>query len=95
MLIDCENGKTITRDGYSCLVEDENGLEFPWRRKKFSDLIKGKLMKENEEVDALEELRGKTVGLYFSAHWVGCGPSKQKRLKLICKLANKNIFHSG
>ena len=52
-------------------MEDENGLEFPWRRKKFADLIKGKLMKDNKEVEASEELKGKTVGLYFSAHWVG------------------------
>lgn len=71
VLIDCENGKTITRDGYACLMEDENGLEFPWRRKKFSELIKGKLLKDSKEVDALEELKGKTIGLYFSAHWVG------------------------
>lgn len=51
-------------------MEDENGLEFPWRRKKFGDIIKGKLLKEGKEVDALEELRGKIVGLYFAAHWV-------------------------
>ena len=59
-------------------MEDENGLEFPWRRKKFSELIKGKLLKDNEEVEALEELKGKTVGLYFSAHWVGT----ERKIKL-------------
>lgn len=81
VLIDCENGKTITRDGYSCLMEDENGLEFPWRRKKFADLIKGKLMKDNKEVEASEELKGKTVGLYFSAHW--CPPCRAFTPELI------------
>lgn len=70
VLVDGETGQTITRDGYSHLMEDESGAEFPWRRKKFSDIIKGKLLKDGKEVDALEELKGKTVGLYFSAHWV-------------------------
>jgi nucleoredoxin len=70
VLIDAETGQTITREGYSHLMEDENGTEFPWRRKKFGDIIKGKLLKEGKEVDALEELKGKIVGLYFSAHWV-------------------------
>ena len=70
VLVDGETGQTITRDGYSHLMEDETGSEFPWRRKKFSDIIKGKLLKEGKEVDALEELKGKIVGLYFSAHWV-------------------------
>ena len=71
VLVDAENGKTITCEGYNRVTEDEGGLEFPWRRKKFTDIIKGKLLKQNKDVDAIEELTGKIVGLYFAANWVG------------------------
>lgn len=77
VLVDGENGQTITRDGYSHLMEDEKGAEFPWRQEKFLDIIKGKLIKEGNEVDAVEELKGKTVGLYFSAHWVSVNGNKK------------------
>ncbi|WAR02495.1 NXN-like protein [Mya arenaria] len=49
VLVDGETGQTITRDGYSHLMEDENGAEFPWRRKKFSEIVNGKLLKDGKE----------------------------------------------
>jgi len=39
----------------------------------FVDLFKGKLVKAGKEFDS-SELAGKTVILYFSAHW--CGPCR-------------------
>ena len=60
----------ITVDGYLHLCEDETGREFPWRTKPLHDVIKGTLLHGKEEVDAASALRGKIVGLYFSAHWV-------------------------
>ena len=35
-----------------------------------SEIIGGKLLKQGEEVQAEKELKGKVVGIYFSAHWV-------------------------
>lgn len=85
VLLDGETGKTITTDGYSCLTEDPQGHEFPWRRKKFMEVISGKLVNNRkEECDAVDHLKGKFVGLYFSAHW--CPPCRAFTPELI-KLA--------
>ncbi|XP_033747442.1 nucleoredoxin-like [Pecten maximus] len=75
VLLDGETGKKITTDGYMRLTEDPEGSEFPWRKKKFTEVISGKLINNRkEECDALEHLKGKFVGIYFSAHW--CPPCR-------------------
>lgn len=72
VILDGETGKTITVDGFNHLMEDENGCAFPWKRKPFWEMIKGKLLHgdKQEEVDAMEALKGKIIGLYFAANWV-------------------------
>lgn len=71
VLIDAGTGKLITCEGYSCVINDKDGKEFPWRPKKLYEVIQGKLLRSDRtEVDAVESLKGKTVCLYFSAHWV-------------------------
>lgn len=71
VLIDGDTGKLITCEGYSCVINDKDGQEFPWRPKKVQEVIQGKLLRSDRtEVDAMESLKGKTVCLYFSAHWV-------------------------
>lgn len=73
VLIDGDTGKLITCEGYSCVINDKDGQEFPWRPKKVQEVIQGKLLRSDRtEVDAMESLKGKTVCLYFSAHWVSC-----------------------
>lgn len=81
VILDGETGKTITMDGFNHLMEDEKGCSFPWRRKPFYEMIKGKLVRGyvQEEMDALEVLKGTIVGLYFAANWVSI-----KILLLIC-----------
>ncbi|PVD31216.1 hypothetical protein C0Q70_06628 [Pomacea canaliculata] len=76
VILDGETGKTITVDGFNHLMEDENGCAFPWKRKPFWEMIKGKLLHgdKQEEVDAMEALKGKIIGLYFAANW--CPPCK-------------------
>lgn len=71
VLIDGDTGKLITCEGYSCVINDKDGQEFPWRPKKVQEVIQGKLLRSDRtEVDAMESLKGKTMCLYFSAHWV-------------------------
>lgn len=75
VLIDGDTGKLITCEGYSCVINDKDGQEFPWRPKKVQEVIQGKLLRSDRtEVDAMESLKGKTVCLYFSAHW--CPPCR-------------------
>ncbi|XP_071110864.1 nucleoredoxin-like [Haliotis cracherodii] len=73
VLLDGETGKVITVDGFNHVQEDEAGNGFPWKLKPFHDVMKGKLLHEKEEIDA-SILKGKVVGLYFSAHW--CPPCR-------------------
>ena len=46
-------------------------MEFPWRPKGIADLMQGiKLVNNEQEEKSFEELAGKIIGFYFSAHWV-------------------------
>ncbi|XP_050410244.1 nucleoredoxin isoform X1 [Patella vulgata] len=82
VLLDGENGKLITTDGFSQLMEDETGKDFPWRIKPFHEMIKGKLLNGKDElIDSNELIKGKIVGLYFSAHW--CPPCRHFTPELI------------
>lgn len=69
-MLEADTGKTITTDGRSIVVEDPTGANFPWKSKPLSELIGDKFINsDKKEVDG-EAIAGKTLGLYFSAHWV-------------------------
>ncbi len=70
-MVNAANGKLITSDGRSVIVEDDSGKKFPWIPGPFLEVVKGKFCKgiKGKEVDT-EHLRGKTLGVYFSAYWV-------------------------
>ena len=71
ILLDGKNGKVITKDARVKLLEDPDGEEFPWRPIGIADLMKGvKLVNNEQEEKAFEDLAGKVIGFYFSAHWV-------------------------
>jgi len=75
VIVDSE-GKTITTDGRSAVMEDPVGAEFPWKVKSMAELLDGvQLMRQSEKVSIKDALSGKkAIGLYFSAHW--CGPCR-------------------
>lgn len=71
IILDGKDGKVITKDARSKLLDDPNGEDFPWHNKGVADLMKNvKLVNNKQEEKPLEELKGKVTGFYFSAHWV-------------------------
>jgi len=67
------NGKTITTKGREAISEDPEGKQFPWIPPTVAECVGKELVKGQETISA-ESLKGKTIGLYFSAHW--CGPCR-------------------
>lgn len=63
------NGGVITTDGRSMVGDDPEGKDFPWRPKPLSELIGKEFLSKSGSVCGEEVIRGKTLALYFSAHW--------------------------
>ena len=71
IFLEAKSGTLITADGRSIVSDDPEGKEFPWTPKPFTELIsKGKFVNKDDEEKTWEDMKGKTIGLYFSAHWV-------------------------
>ena len=72
VIVDGQTGKTLTLDGREALQDDPEGKNFPWRNKTFLEIMAGKplLGQAGKEVDFNADLKGKILGVYFSAHWV-------------------------
>jgi nucleoredoxin len=81
-----ENGETITTDGRSAIGEDAEGENFPWKPKSFAESLGDSFCAKDGAMVGLEALKGKTLGIYFSAHW--CPPCKAFTPKLV-KTYNK------
>jgi nucleoredoxin len=75
-----EDGKTITTDGRSEIMEDPKGANFPWTPKPFSEVIGDDFVKGDKKLTKAD-LKGKKLGLYFSAHW--CPPCRGFTPKLV------------
>ena len=53
------------------VLDDPKGEKFPWRPKGIDDILKGvKPTNNKQEEKSFEDLAGKVIGFYFSAHWV-------------------------
>jgi len=68
-----EDGKTITTEGTSAVQKDPKGKNFPWKPKPFAEIIGDKFLKGDTTVGK-EAISGKTLAIYFSAHW--CPPCR-------------------
>eukprot|EP00440_Ansanella_granifera_P028618 gb/GFBE01031090.1/.p1 GENE.gb/GFBE01031090.1/~~gb/GFBE01031090.1/.p1 ORF type:complete len:443 (+),score=139.63 gb/GFBE01031090.1/:1-1329(+) len=73
VIVNAENGEVITKDGRSAVMKDPSGEKFPWIPPTFQEALGEKFMK-GDAVVGKEAIEGKTLGLYFSAHW--CPPCR-------------------
>ncbi|XP_071790233.1 nucleoredoxin-like [Asterias amurensis] len=74
VFLDGASGKVNEADGRSVVMEDKTGANFPWTPKSFEEVFSGVVINNSKEEKKTEELKGKVLGLYFSAHW--CGPCR-------------------
>jgi len=65
-------GKTITTDGRTAVMEDPKGEKFPWTPPTRAE--KAKMLLDAIGEDIVAKTNGKPIGLYFSAHW--CPPCR-------------------
>lgn len=72
VILDAE-GNIITKDGRSKVASDPKGAQFPWKPPSFADII-GEKFRRGDTIVGKEAISGKTLGLYFSAHW--CPPCR-------------------
>jgi len=70
-----KQGKTITTDGRSAVTEDPTGENFPWIPPTFAEVTANLTLVKNDGSEVpYSALQGKTIGIYFSAHW--CPPCR-------------------
>jgi len=69
------DGNTTTADGRSKVMEHFDDCEgFPWKPPTFAAALGDTFVKQDKSSVGLEAIKGKTLGLYFSAHW--CPPCR-------------------
>ena len=62
-----DTGELITTDGRSAIMDDPEGAEFPWTPKTFAESLGTSFIGQGGETVSEEAIRGKTLGIYFSA----------------------------
>jgi len=70
-------GEIITRKGRQQVMADPDAKSFPWIPKTYSEIIGGPLIKTSSDLSQTipySDLKGKLIGIYFSAHW--CPPCR-------------------
>lgn len=71
VLLDGKDGKEITKEGRGNILDDPKGNNFPWKPKTVFEVLKDVTLINNQnEKKTIDEVKGKVLGLYFSAHWV-------------------------
>ena len=71
VLINAGDGNLITKDGRSTVSQDPNGEKFPWLPETFEQIMSSCsfIGKDGDKI-TWDKCKDKTIGIYFSAHWV-------------------------
>ena len=69
-----KDGSVITTKGRGAVSEDPTGEKFPWHPPTFEEALGNEFVKADGSKVTKESLKGKYLGVYFSAHW--CGPCR-------------------
>jgi nucleoredoxin len=72
------NGAVINTEGRTAVGMDVEGKKFPWKPPTFFDSLGSTFTNNGAPNVSFDSLKGKTLGLYFSASW--CGPCRFKHL---------------
>eukprot|EP00929_Paragymnodinium_shiwhaense_P023043 TRINITY_DN14521_c0_g1_i2.p1 TRINITY_DN14521_c0_g1~~TRINITY_DN14521_c0_g1_i2.p1 ORF type:complete len:432 (-),score=102.67 TRINITY_DN14521_c0_g1_i2:224-1519(-) len=73
IILDATTGDVITSDGREAVSKDPTGEKLPWIPPTFQEALGAEFLK-GDEVVGKAAIEGKTLGLYFSAHW--CPPCR-------------------
>lgn len=80
VLLNGLTGEVITTEGREKIYADPEGTEFPWAPKCIYELLGDSFVRPDGTFVTLTSLEGKSIGLYFSAHW--CPPCRGYTPKL-------------
>jgi nucleoredoxin len=72
-IINPVTGALVNSDGRTMVMKDPTGEKLPWIPPTFAELLGNTFLKGDGTVGK-EAIAGKTLGLYFSAHW--CPPCR-------------------
>jgi len=69
-----KDGTVITTKGRAAVTEDQTGENLPWFPPTFDEALGTEFVKSDGSKVTKDSLKGKFLGIYFSAHW--CGPCR-------------------
>jgi len=70
-----KDGEMVTAGAVAKVGGDPEGANFPWLPPTWAECIPSTLLKKDGSVVSKDELQGKTIGVYCSAHW--CPPCRK------------------